>query len=115
MATTRSPLLALSCFCTITISPSNIPASIIESPEHCNVNIDSLLGISEAGSEKKSFGFSIASIGLPHATLPNKGTDTTSSSLLDTLVSNSLSTNNSIVLNLEFSFLMNPLLSSSFK
>lgn len=57
------------------------------------------LGNNSAGKEKNSLGFSIASIGLPAATLPSNGTFTTLSLSLYFL-SYSFGTTNSIVLNL---------------
>ena len=60
------------------------------------MNTSWFFGTNSLGNEKYSLGFSIASIGLPAATFPSNGTDTTSSSL----IAYSFGTFNSIVLNL---------------
>ncbi len=74
------------------------------SPLTSRVKTSLFLGIKFFGSEKKSFGFSIASIGLPAATLPRRGTST----IFSFLLSNSFVTFNSIVLNLLSVWLMYP-------
>ena len=68
------------------------------------MKIVSLAGTSSIGSEKYSLGFSIASIGEPAVTFPNKGTFTTSSFL----GINSFSQRTSIVLNFPFPFVITP-------
>ena len=104
MATTISPFLAVFLFSTITISPSNIPAFIILHPLTFKVNTSLLFGTKNAGNVKNSFGFSIASIGLPAVIFPSNGTSTTDSFF----GSNSFSTNNSKALFLLFCFLIYP-------
>ena len=93
------------------MSPSNIPALIILSPETFKVKMVSLAGIKLAGKVKNSLGFSIASIGVPAVTLPKRGTLTNSSFL----GINSFSPLTSIVLNLDLVLEIAPLSSNCFK
>ena len=106
-ATTISPFCAVFCFFTITISPFNIPIFIILSP--CTFSAKSSSESPDnmfLENARQSWIFSVARIGLPHATVPTSGMVLTA-----TLLSGSLSTS-SILLFLAVLRLILPISSS---
>lgn len=75
IAATISPFSATGCWRTTTQSPSQIAASIIESPCTCSMN-NSPFPVSLRGSGKTSSTSCVARMGAPAAIFPTKGTFT---------------------------------------